>query len=184
MSCVCSQSCTSYRTAFKLASGQSTIVILLYGGVWLVSSRFRLAALLSSHDVAGMSGLQWVQTHPWLAVAGVFFSFKVLWLLPGMAIVKGRANARDLQFMILCIGGGILLAAAGVDTSRMVGFAFPAFLVALACITKSGAEGQSDRPLAMVFLINLLIPSFAVGLNTGLSLGPGVYRALWTIMFQ
>jgi hypothetical protein len=142
--------------------------------------------VVGSHNVEGMSGLEWVELHPWLVLIGALFAFKILWLLPGLAVLRGwdKPESRDVRFVILCIVAGFVLATAGVDTSRMVGFAFPAFLVALTILKRDSFAGQTTRVLDLIFLINLLLPSVSVGQNTGFSLGTGLYRAMWSFLFS
>lgn len=85
----------------------------------------------------------------------------------------------DLIFMLACAAAGILMTVFGVDTSRLMGFAFPGFLVALAVVTKYLEQGKAKRLLIPLFIVNLLLPSFNIGLNSGIEFFPGLYQFLY-----
>ena len=156
-------------------------VVGLYGLLWLAASRFRLAAILGSHDVEGLSGIEWVLQNPWLEIAGIFFAFKALWLLPVVAIGVSlkRGSSSDVVFIMLCIAAMLVLTTVGVDCSRMAGYAFPAILIALRAILSSPRSPWTGRALAGLFALNLLIPSCSVGLNVGVGTRPGLYGTFW-----
>jgi hypothetical protein len=77
---------------------------------------------------------------------------------------------------------GIFMTFVGVDTSRLMGFAFPGLLLAIRTIRHQMAPRAAERTLAIVFAANLLIPSFYVGLNTGIVLRPGLYEQMYRIV--
>jgi hypothetical protein len=155
-------------------------VVVLYGFVWLAASRFRLVQVLGSHNVQDMSGIEWVLQNPWLEVAGIFFAFKALWLLPivAIALAAKQGESTDSAFILICIAAAIVLTTVGVDCSRMAGYGFPAILMSLKLIMASPRPRWTDRALSGLFVVNLLIPSYRVGLNAGIRTKRGLYRVI------
>jgi thiamine transporter ThiT len=105
---------------------------------------------------------------------------KALWLLPIIAIGFASKHRRstDSAFILICIAAAIALTTVGVDWSRMAGYGFPAILISLKLILASPRPGWTDRALTGLFVVNLLIPSYRVGLNAGIRTKRGLYRGI------
>jgi hypothetical protein len=159
-------------------------VVGLYGFLWLAASRFRLGALMGSHNVEGKSGFEWMMQDPWLEAVGIFFAFKALWLLPIVAVFLGLKQrwSKDIVFIFFCLAAVFVLTTVGVDCTRMAGYGFPAILMALRLILCVPGTQWTNRALSGLFLVNLLIPSFSVGLNVGKTSRPGLYRGVWRFL--
>lgn len=152
------------------------LAIGLYGFIWLAVWNFDAGAILDSRDVQGMSGLQWVMQNPALEVFGVLVAFKLLWVVMLWAASSAFPSRRsEAWFILAVIGAGILMTISAVDTSRLMGFAFPALLVSLSVLTESASPRTGRRVLSLLFGVNLLIPSVYVGLNSGMRTFRGVY---------
>jgi len=162
------------------------LLLFLYGLIWLAGSCFQIETLLSSHHVRGMSSIQWVIQNPKAELLGLFVSFKVVWVLPALSVYIGikRRQWRNVVFVSLCGCVAVLMTFLGVDTSRMAGWAFPAVFISLQTIHSHLAPRQASRLLSSVFLANLLIPSFRVGLNSGIVVRGGGYSYLYDLIMS
>ena len=170
------------RRLFALFLG----TLMLYGLIWMGSAHFDLGSLLSSNNVAGLSGFEWVIQHPTNEILGLFFGFKATWLLVAVAAVMSihEREWEDASFLICSVCIGIFMTFLGVDTSRLVGFAFPMVLVAIPIIRRHLAPRSARRLLSGVLLLNLLIPSFYLGLNTELWVQRGLYGFLYSLVIS
>ena len=148
----------------------------LYGFVWLAVWNFDASAILSSRDVDGMSGLEWVMQNPRLEVFGILAAFKVLWVVILWAASSAFPSRRsDAMFIIVVSGAGVLMTISAVDTSRLMGYAFPALLVSLALLKEIACSRMARLTLAFLFISNLFMPSVYVGLNSGMRTFRGLY---------
>jgi hypothetical protein len=154
------------------------LAIGVYGLVWLAAWNFDALAILSSRNVDGLSGLGWVLQQPGRELLGLFMGYKALWVV----IVWGAASAfqsgrrSEGLFILMVIGAAIFMTTSAVDTSRLMGYAFPALLTSLAILTDPAASTRTGRRiLSSLFLINLAIPSVYVGLNSGARVLRGIY---------
>ena len=166
--------------AWKYLPRKEQVIYLLaigiYGLVWLAVWNVDVAAILSSRNVEGMSGLEWVRAHPSLEIFGVLAAFKALWVVMLWAASSAFPLKRsEAAFILIVIGAGILMTFSAVDTSRLMGYAFPALLVSLAVLKESASNRTGRLVLAFLFAVNLLIPSVYVGLNSGMRTFRGLY---------
>jgi hypothetical protein len=158
----------------------------LYIFVWMALSNFDVAAALASRNVEGMSGLAWVRREPALEAFGLFEGYKALWavLVWGVAAAFRSARRSEAWFMIATVGAAVLMTFSAVDTSRLMGYAFPALLMALS-VLKDGISSRPGRAaLGIVFALNLLIPSVYVGLNAGVRTFRGLYGRLYETLVR
>ena len=175
--------------AWKYLPRKEQVIYLLaigiYGFVWLAVWNFDAGAILSSRNVEGMSGLQWVMQNPWLEILGVLAAFKALWVVMLWAASSAFPSKRSEAWFILAVtGAGILMTISAVDTSRLMGYAFPALLVSLSVLTESASIPTGRRVLSLLFGVNLLIPSVYVGLNSGMRTFRGLYGRLVRLMVK
>jgi hypothetical protein len=168
-----------YRLRFLTA-------LILYGVIWVTAYDFNIRAVFENHHARGMSGIDWVFLAPRAELLGVFIAFKAIWLLLILAIILAMRyqSYRDAMFIAGCVGVGVLMTFLGVDTSRHMGVAFPGVLVALETIRSHMPRQAATRTLSSIFAANLLIPSFYIGLNTGIVLRPGLYKHLYFILIS
>lgn len=161
------------------------LAIGMYGLVWLAVWNFDAGAILSSRNVEGMSGLQWVMQNPWLEILGVLAAFKALWVVMLWAASSAFPSRRsEAWFIVAVIGAGVLMTFSAVDTSRLMGFAFPALLVSLAILKDSVSSRTGRLILSSLFAVNLLIPSVYVGLNSGLRTFRGLYGRIVRVLMK
>ena len=160
------------------------LTIIGYLLIWYLISGRDLDVMLRGHKVEGLSGLAWFAVAPVKAWIGVLVAYKAIWILFLIAVwISVRKHLlHDLIFMLACAAAGILMTVLGVDTSRLMGFAFPGFLVSLAVVTKYLEPGKAKRLLIPLFVVNLLLPSFNLGLNSGIEFFPGLYQFLYDWM--
>jgi hypothetical protein len=114
-------------------------ILFLYTGIWILTAKGDISSILSSHNVNGISGLEWIHKHPWREMFGIFFSYKLLWLLVIVGVITSYLSVKykDGIFIIAVFGMGVAMTFLGVDTSRLLGFAFPGLLVSLAVLQSS-----------------------------------------------
>jgi len=129
------------------------MALALYAIFWLVGFRVSLESLLSSHNVDGMSGVEWVFQNPKAAALGSFMAFQIFWILPLLAVIIDSRERQWGRVIFIGLGSttGVLLAFLAVDTSRMVGWAFPAILMSLETIQKHLPPRKASRLLTVLF---------------------------------
>ena len=149
-------------------------LLALYGLLLMLSFGFDLGAILrvQTQLKEGSSWDFFRSAGGWLALA-IFAAHKLLWLAIGGALVDARHARRARAFVAVAALLPLLTLPIAVDGSRMVGFGFLGVLAALELF----ARHASRRVLVALAALNLLIPSFYVGLNTGPRLEPGLYRS-------
>jgi len=167
----------SWRLSYFIAAA-------LYGVIWMTAYDFNLQKIFGEHNnIYGMSAQDWLLIAPLAEALGVFIAFKAVWglliLATGLALLCRLYG--DAIFIAGCVFAGLLITFLGVDTSRHMAIAFPAVLVALESIGKHMPQRSADRTLSIVFLFNMMIPSFYVGLNMGIVLRPGLYETLYSV---
>lgn len=148
---------------------------------WFGAAGFDLTVLLTSHAVIGESSLAWLMRAPRLELLGVFIAFKALWVLILAAVILAVRKNRisDAVFISACLLAGGVMAVLAVDTSRLMGYAFPGLLVALSLLREGLPEKTVNRLFSAVFLVQLIVPSFYVGLNIGIVWTPGLYALIY-----
>ena len=157
----------------------------VYGLAWLAVWNFDAGAILSSRNVEGLSGLQWVMRNPWLELFGVLAAFKALWAVMLWAASSAFPSKRgEVRFIVAVIGAGVLMTISAVDTSRLMGYAFPALLVSLALLTDPASNRTGRRILSALFAVNVLIPTVYVGLNSGMRLFRGIYGRMVRLLVR
>ncbi len=159
--------------------------ILTYAVLWNLFSRIYIDGILISHNVNDRTGWEWVLRRPMREVFGVLVSFKAVWILviAGITIAWRKKMIQDLLFMLACIAAGILMTILGVDTARMMSFAFPGFLVGIGILAQQLAGDVKRRLFNGVFFLNILIPSVYIGLIGTVEFSPGLYRFVFGPLF-
>ena len=105
-----------------------------------------------------------VMRHP---VLGIFSSYRLAWLVPLAAAWRlARAGAHRINALMLlivaCAAAQLVVAA---DVSRLMGLAFPAFLIAAEVLHRLWGHEGFARRLWLLLLVNLLIPPAMVSLG-------------------
>lgn len=158
-------------------------ICLCYATVWAWSYDWNMAAMLTSHNVGPLSGMQWLAAHPMRELIGVFFAFKLLWLFPAAAVVLSlrERKYREAMAIGLYLASGLALTFLAVDTVRMCGFGFLGMLLSITIIERNWKHRRPAirRVITGIYAANLVIPSLYVGLNSGVCLpNAGLYAAL------
>ena len=150
----------------------------LYGLLWLVTSAFSLSEVFDAHSVEDKPVFEFLLRRPGLALLGVFFAYKLLWVPIVAVVVRQFRNGRLRQGIALTafLALPLLLVPIAVDTSRMVAFGSIGALLALSVAARTG---MMRRTWFWVLVgANILVPSYYVGLNTGAALHRGLYQML------
>jgi len=158
--------------------------LLFYDVIWLLASGLSIYDIFASHNVSGMSGLEWVISNLSLELFGIFLSYKMIWIIIVWAIIVGIQSEmwEDVKFILANIGTGILMTILAVDTSRIMGFAFPGLLISLSVLKNKISTDFSKRVLAIIYLFNLFLPSIYVGLNSGAIMPFGLYKSYYSFI--
>jgi len=161
------------------------LVVLIYTGVWVISSRGGLSVMVNAGSVGDVSGFEYFQRYPIREILGVFISYKILWVIFLWAIVLGLKSRSytDVIFIVLSISIGISMTFIAVDTSRIMGQIFPALLVSLKIIYDKVVIVDKEHALAGIFASNLLVPSIYVGLIGGVFTWPGIYGWMYDLFY-
>jgi len=152
----------------------------IYVAVWVAFSNFDVTAVLASRNVDGLSGLAWVMREPWFEALGVFMGFKALWaiIVWGGAAAWRSGRRSEAGFIIVTVGAAFAMTLSAVDTSRLMGYAFPALLISIEEL-KRDSLGKGSVWLKILFALNLLIPSVYIGLNAGIKTFRGAYGQMY-----
>jgi hypothetical protein len=125
--------------------------------------------------MGGISGMQWVVQHPLREIAGLFMTYKLLWIVFFVVLLRGTTrNPLILAFL----ASGFIMTLFGVDTTRMMGFSFIALLIALTIVEDEKLVPR--RWMNIIWIVNLCIPAVYVGLNAGMQSFSGLYGLLVT----
>ncbi len=189
--------------ALSLATHETSMLMILpvafvtftkrerYGLIWLVAAyallavaglRFDVVRLFTTHayfDVTGNSAWDYLITHPLLAMAGILVAFKLFWIVGCVAAIKAWRNAeRSVAWSILTpMLLPLVIIPFAVDTSRFAGFGFLGLLVALQYVVER--EVLKPKALNTIAIVNLILPSVYVGLNSGVQMFPGLYHVVY-----
>lgn len=156
------------------------LTILAYAVAWAAAWNFDLVGLLASRNVGETPALQWILRYPLVELLGIAAAFKFLWipLVMGITFALRQRLVEDARFMVAGLAGGLLMTVLGVDTWRLMGFAFPALLIALRIVQDTMPERLSKWALRGSFAANLVIPYVSVA-ATGEVLLPALYQRLY-----
>ena len=150
------------------------VVAAVYALFWLMSFGFDIGRLVDVRTVGGLSGFAWLAGHPLRELSGIVISYKLLWVVFFAALF---AHSVELKRLLLFLLPGILATIFGVDTTRLMAFAFLAFLFALVYVKRYTLI--SEKNLQLLFGLNLCLPSVYIGLNSGLVYFDGIYQLLY-----
>jgi hypothetical protein len=97
---------------------------------------------------------------------GIFSAYKLLWAVIVIALVILLQNkqiklALEISLLLLC---ALFLTFLGVDTSRHFGWSFYALLLSLRVIKDWDKRDQIVKPMNVIFILNLFVPPYFVGL--------------------
>lgn len=118
--------------------------------------------------------------HPSLVLAGVLIAYKLMWILPITATVHGWRSQKKLHVFAMWafIIGALLQLPIGLDTSRLMGTAYPAFLIALFLLKNI----ITDRHVWAILLVTALVPPFYIQSNKDPYLPAGFHQLLYHVL--
>jgi hypothetical protein len=167
------------------------LVVVLFHGIWFISHGLNLQQGLESHLVMGKNS-NWVflTRNPLLAVAGAFFTYKLLWCLLLYAVQRLWSDREhETALAIVSITGfSLIIILVAWDTTRLVGFGFLGMLIALVVVANEYIPlVKSQRQILLgIVCANIILPSYNVVLDLPESLTkypyPGIYKAIAEIV--
>ncbi len=167
--------------AFFVFGKRSWLPYLTLLGVYAIALwtnfSFHLAAPFQMQAQVGvLSARDYFQMSYQVDFIAVLFAFKALWMIVPIGIYYQYKDKPAYAYFIV---SGILLAIASmyiaIDYSRIVAFATIPMLLCLVQARKK----MSLRVFNAMMLLNLAVPSFYVGANSGLLTFKGAYYALY-----
>jgi hypothetical protein len=117
---------------------------------------------------------------PACVLLGAAFSFKLLWLfLPAAIYLLFKREKRTACFVLLSFAFALASTYIAVDYGRMVGFAAVAMMVCFLTVQ----QNLPPRIFNTVVALNILVPSFYAGSNSGLVTFRGLYYLVYKLIF-
>lgn len=150
----------------------------LYALCWITSFGFDIEQLVAVRNVGGMGGIEWLLAHPLREILGIVISYKVLWII--LIIVIKHFPAHLKSFLVLLLPG-IIATVIAVDTTRLLALSFLPFLFAMEYSKRYNLLSSSRSVL--LHILNIIIPSVYIGLNSGIVFFDGVYQLLYQGFF-
>lgn len=160
------------------------LLIAAYAAFVFAGIGFDIGKLLADHgDVGAMTPWLYFTGNPLTALAGVLAAYKLFWIVIAIGIVTAwRSGDKRFAAQILAtVLLPLIIIPFAADTSRLAGFGFFGMLLAVKCVMEK--KVMSPAATTVLALLNLFIPSVYVGLNTGVVMQPGLYKALWGWLF-
>jgi hypothetical protein len=154
------------------------VAVFLYALCWVTSFGFDFKRLTEVRNVGGMSGVEWLVSHPFREVLGIVISYKALWVFLFVVVIRFPLHVKSVSMLFL---PGIILTVMAVDTTRLMAFGFLPFLFALDYVRRYAL--LSRHQIRTLHIVNVIIPSVYVGLNSGIVLFDGLYQLLYQGVF-
>lgn len=141
--------------------------VVLFYGIWFLSHGLNLHQGLASHVVVGNhSNWSLLTKNPGLAVAGVFFAYKLLWFLLLYAMQRlWSQGERETALTIASITlFSLIMLLLAWDTTRLSGFGFLGMLIALAVVANDYSQLaiRQRQILLVIVYANLVVPSYNI----------------------
>ncbi|MBD1895367.1 hypothetical protein [Coleofasciculus sp. FACHB-129] len=156
-------------------------LVPIYCFIWFAGSGFSLDSPVKAHLILeNKTALQYLAENPMLGLAGFFFSYKLLWIITLYILwILWRQGETLLVSAIACIiAFPISTMFLIVDTSRNVGYGFFGMLIAFAILIREEKVFPGHLILFYMVILNIIIPSYYVGLNTGFQTYMGLYHLI------
>ncbi len=169
---------------------RALLLVALFYAIWFASYGFNLHQGLAAHQAVGGEQSNWqvLNKNRGLALAGVFFSYKLFWLVflytvGRLWFQKDKATLVAIVSIILFPAFIILLA---WDTSRLMGFGFFGMLIALGILIHEYRKlpAKHSYLLMQIMYVNILIPSSNILLVYQDSLSNYPYPGLYMLIHR
>jgi hypothetical protein len=167
---------------------RSLIVIGIFYGIMIASFGFSLVSWFQAQGSLDPSGTVWARMaqHPGLFLAGLFFTYKVFWLLliPITLMLWRTKNRATLSLLLSMTLFPVALTTFGWDTTRVAGFGWLGMALAFGLLLKESLRLPRMYQYSAITLlcINLLIPSYNVVTYYDDSLSAYPYRGLYSLI--
>ena len=164
---------------------QAFMVIGIFYGFMLASHGFSLLTWFRGQGAVLVTGSVWARViqEPDIFLAGLFFTYKMFWILLLLVIwmLRSRYNRLTLMGVGIITAFPVFLTLFAWDTTRVAGFGWMGLLMALGLFLKEQSRLPSGyrTTLISLVLINLLIPSYNVVIYYKDSLSPYPYPGLY-----
>ncbi len=153
-------------------------LLILYLFTYTLFSKTSLPSLYEHHAViSGASSMAYLSNNISRAVWGILIAYKLLWCYIFMALYRAwRSGALFEMMKVFFFIFAPFIMLNMVDTSRLIGYGFLGLLFSLSYLHQKKVLDLAKNN--MMFLGNLLIPSFYCGLNTGIVFPIGLYGGI------
>lgn len=168
----------------RIAWQKFIAILLLYIFMRFLGTGFDFEAIFLPRVIGEMTTGEWLKYNPDKLLLGIFFAFKLGWIIIALGIYQWIQKREWKTLVSVCVflGIGGVLAIYGIDTSRLVGWVFPALLFAWKEM-ESPLSPSLNRVSHFAKALNLLVPPVYVGLN-GIVLLPGLYKLIYGTMIS
>lgn len=158
----------SWKDRFFYAS-----IVLLYVFTVLMNFSFDINNLVSLQtSVGATSSFDYLKQNLDYGAYGIFFSYKVLWVFYFWYLFL-NVSAKEKAFVSCVVLLPLLQIFIAVDISRLVAFGFLGIFLAIKAVFESSQKKQLINAL---LILNLVVPSYYVGTNTGVLEFNGLYK--------
>jgi len=159
----------------------SATVVLIYLIMLIANFSFNILIPLDYQArVSDIPAPTFFLRSPAYVLLGAAFSFKLLWLFLPLAIyLLFKREKKTACFVLLSFAFALASTYIAVDYTRMVGFATVAMMV---CFL-TAHQRLSPRAFNGILAINLLVPSFYAGSNSGLVTFRSLYYLVYKLIF-
>ncbi len=161
------------------------VLCAVYCIFWVGSYGFAPDAAVGSHQVDGLSALQWMQHNPMREVIGILGSYKALWffVIIGLVLLWQKKEYKPLLLSVLLLLSSFGMTFLAVDTSRIMGWSFIALLLTVKAVHQANEKVWIKKSLNIVYVANLLIPSVYIAVNIHPIWFTGLYRG-YRVLFD
>ena len=159
----------------------SATVVLIYLVTLIANFSFNiLIPIKYQATVSNASAPSFFLKSPAYVLIGAVFSFKLLWLfLPVGIYFLFKKQKRVAYFVLLSCIFALASTYIAIDYTRMVGFATIAIMV---CFLQA-RQSLPPRVFNTVVALNILVPSFYAGSDSGLVTFKGLYYLAYKLIF-
>jgi hypothetical protein len=159
----------------------STTLVLIYLITMMANFSFNILIPIDYQArVSDVPAPTFFLKSPAYVLLGAAFSFKLLWIfLPVAIYLLFKREKRTACFVLLSFAFALAATYIAVDYTRMVGFATLAMMVCFLI----AQQHLPPRVFNAVVALNILIPSFYAGSNSGLVTFRGLYYLAYKLIF-
>lgn len=158
--------------------------IAAYVLIWFSSYGGHLGDALLGHDVVGeTSHRARYLTDPLVALAGVFFAWKLGWVAALACLATAARRSAELPATALLVVAPLAMLAVAWDTTRLAAFGIAGMFLVLAAAGRRWLPARPAAPVFAALAANLVIPTNNVvlaRLDTAATYQyPGLYRLVY-----